>query len=109
MVVEKSDLTPDFITNSMPTVGIRVPNHVGFQKLCQSIEGGVLATTSANISNERTSVLKEEVENSIGDKLFKIFGDDKTCEGVASTVIYVGADNSIKVLRQGSISLEDLI
>ena len=32
LVVKKSNLTPDYITNALPTVGIRVPNHKEFQK-----------------------------------------------------------------------------
>lgn len=109
LVVKKSDLTKDYITNSKDTVGIRVPNHKGFQDLCMLIEGGVLATTSANISNQKTSVCRADVENSIGKDLYKIYGEDTACEGVASTVVYVGEDNSVKVLRQGSINIEDCI
>ena len=105
IVVKKSNLTPDYVTNSMDTVGIRVPNHKGFQKLCESIDGGVLATTSANISNQKTSVCKKDVEDSIGNKLYNIYGEDTVCEGVASTVVYVGQDNSVKILRQGSVNL----
>ena len=105
LIVKKSDKTPDYITNSMDTVGIRVPNHKGFQELCKKIDGGVLATTSANISNQKTSVCKKDVEISIGNKLYKIFGEDTICEGIASTVVYVSEDDSIKILRQGLIQL----
>lgn len=110
IVVKKSSLTPDYITNSFPTVGIRVPNHKGFWNLCEQIDGGVLATTSANISNQKTSVCKKDVEVSIGDKLYKIFGEDSNlCEGLASTVVLVDENDNIKVLRQGSINVEDCI
>lgn len=107
LVVEKSDLTPNYITNSMPTVGIRIPNHKGFKELCEQIEGHVLATTSANISNQKTSVCKDDVEKSIGKKLYKIYGEDTDIEGVASSVILVDKNNSVKILRQGSINFED--
>ena len=109
IVTKKSSLTPDYVTNSMPTVGIRVPNHKGFKNLCKKIKGHVLATTSANISNEKTSVCKNDVETSIGQNLYKIFGDDTDIERVASTVVYINDDNSFKVLRQGSVYLEDCI
>ena len=109
IIVKKSDKTPDFITNSCPTVGIRVPNHKGFQNLCKQIDGGVLATTSANISNQKTSVCLEDVQNSIGNKLYKIYGETQGCEGVSSTIVLVGEDNSIKILRQGSVNLEDCV
>lgn len=105
IIVKKSDKTPDFVTNSMETVGIRVPNHKGFQELCQNVEGGVLATTSANISNQKTSVCLNDVENSIGNKLYKIYGKDTICEGIASTIVLIEEDNSVKILRQGSVYL----
>ena len=105
IIVKKSSKTPDYVTNSMDTIGLRVPNHKGFQELCKNIDGRVLATTSANISNQKTSVCKKDVENSIGDKLYKIYGEDTICEGIASTIVLVNNDNSIKILRQGSINL----
>ncbi len=37
LIFEKSNLVPDFITSGKNTVGIRVPNHLGFQKLCLGI------------------------------------------------------------------------
>ena len=109
LIVEKSDLTPDYVTNSMPTVGIRVPNHNGFKALCSSVEGHVLATTSANISNHKTSVCKKDVETSIGSKLYKIFGEDTKIEGIASTIVLIEKDDSVKILRQGSVYLENCI
>ena len=109
LVVEKSELTPDFVTNSMNTVGIRIPNHEGFKRLCSKIEGHVLATTSANISNQKTSVCRKDVESSIGKDLYKIFGEDTSCEGIASTVVLVDKNNNVKILRQGSINLENCI
>ena len=109
IVTKKSALTPDYITNSMPTVGIRVPDHKGFKEICSKIDGHVLATTSANISNEKTSICRKDVETSIGGSLYKIFGNDTNIEGIASTIVYIGEDNSFKILRQGSVYLEDCV
>ena len=60
LVVEKSENTPDYITSNMNTVGIRVPNNETFAKICRSIEGRVLATTSANISGEAPALTYNE-------------------------------------------------
>ena len=109
LIVEKSDLTPDFITNNMQTVGIRVPNHEGFKELCKLINGHVLATTSANISNQKTSVCRQDVEKSVGKNLYAIFGNDTKIEGIASTIVLVDKDDNIKILRQGSVYLENSI
>ena len=51
----------------MNTVGIRVPNNETFAKICQSIDGRVLATTSANLSGEAPALTYEEAINYIGD------------------------------------------
>ena len=109
LILEKSDLTPDFVTNNMPTVGIRVPNHEGFKALCKLINGHVLAATSANISNQKTSVCRRDVEKSVGKNLYAIFGNDTKIEGIASTIVLVDKDDNIKILRQGSVYLEDSI
>lgn len=49
LVLEKSENTPDYITSSMPTVGIRIPDNQTFSEICRGIDGRTLATTSANL------------------------------------------------------------
>lgn len=105
LVLEKSDKTEKYITAEKDTVGIRVPNNTFFKELCSIIDGGVLATTSANLSEHPSSKTYEEANNSIGklvDIVFKDYG--YTCKGKESTVVLVTAD-SYKILRQGSIYL----
>lgn len=105
LVVEKSHRTPDFITANKNTVGIRVPNNDFFRKLCSKIVGGVLATTSANLSNQPSSKTYEEAVNSIGkyvDYVFEDYGCE--CKGKESTVVLI-EEESYNVLRQGSIIL----
>ena len=105
IVLEKSDKTPDTITSGKNTVGIRVPDNEFFQKLCSKIDGGVLATTSANLSNHPSSKSYDEALNSIGEYVDFVFEDyDCICKGKESTVVLV-EENSYKVLRQGSVIL----
>ena len=66
LVVEKSENTPDYITSGMNTVGIRVPNNETFANICKSIDGRVLATTSANLSGEPAALSFKEAEAYIG-------------------------------------------
>ena len=105
LVLEKSKLTPDYITSNKNTVGIRVPNNKFFKKLCSIIDGHVLATTSANLSSHPSSKTYEEAVSSIGnlaDIVFKDYGYN--CAGLESTVV-LAVDDNIKVLRQGSVIL----
>ncbi len=105
LVVEKSENTPYFITSGMSTVGIRVPNNETFGKICQSIDGRVLATTSANISGEVPALTYEEALNYIGDKVDLIVPDyGCVAKGKASTVIGF-KDDEVIVFRQGEIQL----
>ncbi len=105
IVTEKSDLTPDYITSGKNTVGIRIPDNTFFKQLCSVIDGHVLATTSANLSNHPSSKTYEETQNSIGNLVDSVFVDyGYNCKGMESTVVLV-KDNEVKVLRKGSIIL----
>lgn len=106
IVLEKSDRTPDFITSGKNTVGIRVPDNEFFKVLCSEINGGVLATTSANLSNHPSSKTYEEALNSIGNLADIVYQDyGFTCKGRESTVVFVDETN-YKILRQGSVILQ---
>lgn len=109
LVLKKSNKTPDYITSNKNTVGIRVPDNIFFQKLCSVIDGHVLATTSANLSNHPSSKTYEETVNSIGSLVDIVFEDydDCKCAGKESTVA-LATDNNIKILRQGSISIHNI-
>lgn len=103
IIVEKSDICPQYICANFNTVGLRVPNHKGFQELCQKIKGNVLATTSANFSNDPPCADYQEVKNKLGKYVDFITPSVQKPENTASTVVLtVGG---IKILRQGSIKL----
>lgn len=103
VVLEKSEQTPDFLTSSLPTVGIRVPDNITFANICKNIEGGVLATTSANISGEPPALTYEEAMNYIGDKVdFVVPSEGFEAQGRASTVIGFN-DGETVIYRQGEV------
>lgn len=105
VIMEKSDKTPLYITSNKNTVGIRVPDNEFYKKLCTVIDGHVLATTSANLSNHPSSKTFEEANNSIGKYVDYIFNDyGFTCKGKESTVVLI-ENTAIKVLRQGCINI----
>ena len=105
VITEKSDLTPLYITSGKNTVGIRVPDNEVFKEICASIDGHVLATTSANLSNEPSSKTYGETKSSIGKYVDMVIEDyGFNCKGLESTVV-LAVDNNIKILRQGSVKL----
>ena len=101
--MEKSENTPDYITSGMNTVGIRVPNNETFVKICQSLDGRILATTSANISGEPAALSYEEAFAYIGNKVDLVI-QDYGCEakGLASTVAGF-KDGETVIYRQGEV------
>ena len=108
LVVKKSSLTPDFITAGFDTVGIRIPDcHVFIKMLEKCTTNGVLATTSANISEMGAVSTKKEVIDSIGDKIDYILDDfGFTPKGAESTVVSVDEAGNIKVLRKGAVEVK---
>ena len=104
LIFEKSDKTPDTITSGKNTVGIRVPNNTTYKKLCEIIDGNVLATTSANLSNHPSAKNYDEAVKFIGDSVdlvIKRYGNE--AKGLESTVAL--AVDEIKVLRQGEVAV----
>ena len=88
-----------------PTVGIRVPDNKTFQEICKNISGGVLATTSANLSHEPASMTYEETIKNLQDKVDLIIEDfGEKAQGQASTVIGF-KDDEVIVFRQGNIQV----
>ena len=106
IVVEKSEKTPDYITSSMPTVGIRVPDNEVFKRICEIIPGHVLATTSANLSHQPSAKSYEQAYENMHDLADLVIEDyGYTCKGLESTVCGV-FDDGIKIFRQGAIKID---
>ncbi len=106
LVVKKSEKTPDYMTSGFDTVGIRIPNNQTLLDFLEhSVENHTIATTSANISGDESSVTKEEVIDSVGGQIDFILDGEEPTKKVESTVVLVNNDNTFKVLRQGYIKL----
>lgn len=107
IVTDKSENTPDYITSSMPTVGIRIPDNEVFREICEIIPGHVLATTSANLSHQPSAKTYEQaLENMSGlaDLIIEDYG--VTAKGLESTVVGVMNDE-LRIFRQGAIRLDN--
>lgn len=108
LVVKKNpEMTPDYMTSGMDTVGIRVPDNEVFKEICEIAPGHVLATTSANLSHQPSAKTYEQaLENMSGlaDLIIEDYG--QSCKGLESTVAGVFDDGDIKIFRQGAIQLD---
>lgn len=105
LIFEKSSLCPFFVTSNQNTVGIRIPNNEDFFELTKQIEGGVLATTSCNITSEQPVINYKEAREKFSKEATIIQPkDDKIRENHPSTVILCNEDG-YKILRQGIVEL----
>jgi len=105
LVLKKSLNTHDYITSGFDTVGIRVPNNQVFKEICEAASGHVLATTSANLSDQPAAVTFEQAKNYMqgkADLIIEDFGQE--AQGLESTVALI-LGNETKILRQGAILL----
>lgn len=106
IVTYKSDLTPEYITSGMQTVGIRVPDNQVFQEICSIIPNHVLATTSANLSHQPSAkTYRQALENMTGlaDIVIPDYGYE--AKGLESTVVGVMNDE-LRIFRQREIKLD---
>ena len=83
-----------------------MPANPVFKRLCEVVDGHVLATTSANLSGQKAASNYEEAVKSVGEHVEYVFEDyGFHCQGLASTVA-LALDDDIKVLRQGEVVIE---
>lgn len=92
--------------SSIPTVGVRVPNHPIPLALIQEV-GAPLATTSANLSGAPSPTTAQEVARQIGDRIALIIDGGRCPGGVDSTVVDLTTEPAT-VRRLGAVPVEEL-
>ena len=101
---KRPDLPPNLTT--LPTVGVRVPNHDATRAIIAAA-GGALAVTSANRSDQPPACTIQAAIRYLSDAV-TLYLDDGTCVGgVPSTVVTFEGGEPV-ILRQGPISEEEL-
>lgn len=103
LVLDKTAKTPDYMTSGFNSVGIRVPDNAVFKEICEIVPGHVLATTSANLSNEPSAKTYEQAAKNMDGKCDLVIEDfGQGAKGLESTVALVSGDE-VKILRQGAV------
>ncbi len=106
VVKKRAEMTPDYLTSGMETVGIRVPDNEVFRSICEIVPEHVLATTSANLSHQPSAKSYEQALVNMGDLVDLVIEDyGFTCRGLESTVVGGLDDENYKIFRQGSLVL----
>jgi L-threonylcarbamoyladenylate synthase len=105
LVLPKAAIVPDAVSRG-PTVAVRMPNLELARHVIRDA-GGVLATTSANISGQLTPVTAQEVENQLGDRIDLILDGGVSRGGVPSSILDCTVSPPV-LLRHGLVSVSDL-
>nr|MBN1229129.1 threonylcarbamoyl-AMP synthase [Anaerolineae bacterium] len=105
IAVPRLDIVPT-IVSSLPTIGLRVPDHEGTRDVIRAC-GGVLAVTSANRSGLVEAMMAEDAALWLGNAVALVL-DGGLCQGgLPSTVVEAGAEG-VRIVRHGPLSVEDL-
>lgn len=106
MVFKKKEIIPFETSGGLATVGIRMPSHEVARNIIRACKRP-LAAPSANISGAPSPTTAQHVFNDLKGKIPAIV-DGGACEvGVESTVISF-ENGSIRLLRPGFISVDNL-
>ena len=103
IILKANDQVPKWINSGLATVGFRMPNHP--RELIQA--EGPLIGPSANKSGKASGRYFDQIRAQFD---FQVTGyqDDDALLGVDSTILDL-SDNKVKILRQGSITQEDIL
>ena len=106
IVLRKSHLVSDKLTAGRDTVGLRVPDHRLPRYISKSLEKAITGT-SANLSGSPSLTTAQEVEAQLGDAVDLVIDGGAARGTTASTVVDLSGDTPT-ILREGSITLEDI-
>jgi L-threonylcarbamoyladenylate synthase len=110
LVFPKTDLVPDLVTSGLPTVAVRMPDHLVALELLRRA-GTPLAAPSANKFGGLSPTRAEDVVEQLGEEIDYVLDGGPCRVGVESTVLSlaeVPAGALPRVLRLGGLALEDI-
>jgi len=107
LVLPKQETVPDLATSGLPTVAVRMPRHRVAQSLI-ALAGVPLAAPSANRFGRISPTTAQAVIEELGDRIDYVI-DGGPCEvGLESTVVAIGEDGEITLLRPGGVERAEL-
>lgn len=96
------------VTAGLPTLAIRMPAHPLARALIAR-HGGPLAAPSANPSGRISPTLAEHVMTGLGGRIAAVLDGGPCTVGLESTILAVDPDGTVRLLRPGSITAEDVL
>ncbi len=107
LVLPRGDRVPDLATSGLPTVAVRRPAHAVAQALLE--QTGPLAAPSANRFGRVSPTSAADVAAELAGRGVRFIVDGGPCAiGVESTIVAVGAEGELSLLRPGGVPVESL-
>ena len=106
IILKKKSIVSDIVTSGQETVGVRMPSGETARKLVE-FAGVPIAAPSANITGEPSGTNLQEIKKYFDGKADYFIDGGESELGVSSTIVQV-IDGQIQILRQGSITLEEI-
>ena len=106
LVLPKSEIIPDIVTASGPTVGVRWPSHPFIRAVIREC-GFPLAAPSANLAGRVSPTTAEHARRQLGGRIRLIVDGGPSPIGIESTVLDLTTQPP-RVLRPGMIHHESL-
>lgn len=106
IILKKKEIVPDILTAGQDTVGVRMPRGEIARKLVEYANVPI-AAPSANISGEPSGTNLQEIKKHFEGKVDYFIDGGNSELGLASTIVQV-VDEKPQILRQGSITLEQI-
>jgi L-threonylcarbamoyladenylate synthase len=100
IALPRLESVPD-IVSSLPTIGVRVPDHDGTRAIIRACSG-VLAVTSANHSGQPDSLTARQAADALGNRVALVLDGGRCPGGVPSTVVDVSG-GVLRIVRPGPI------
>mgnify|MGYP000004366130 CR=1 FL=1 len=102
-VILPKKLPLEKVTCGSPTVAVRIPASQAAIELAR-LSGGLLVGTSANISGMPPACDISELDKRVAESVDMVLDGGRCLHCVASTIVKI-EDGTIKVLREGAVSL----
>jgi L-threonylcarbamoyladenylate synthase len=104
LVLDKRSIIPDIVTAGLPSVGVRVPQHVLTLQLLRQLDFP-LAAPSANPFGYISPTTPQHVQEQLGTHIPYILDGGVCTVGVESTIIGFDAEQPV-LYRLGGVSME---
>lgn len=101
----KSNNLAKQITSGNDTVAIRVPDDEVCNTLC-FLSGGLITSTSANISGREVKTDASEILNEFGFDEFEFILDGGKTQNLVPSTIIDATNDELKIIRQGKVFIE---